>query len=196
LQRFYGQEPQICLTMPILTGTDGVQKMSKSLGNYIGIDEPAPIMFEKIMRMNDSNIISYFILLTDFPIQKVEEIHQKMSKGADTSYILEVKKQLAFEIVRIYHPLEQAEKALAAYGTDNTDHIPVFDVSHLPSEMGLVDLVKEVFLLKSKSEARTLVAQGAVTINNQKETNHELIIKLAAGMVIKAGKSRIVKIKI
>jgi len=196
LQRFYGQEPQICLTMPILTGTDGVQKMSKSLGNYIGIDEPAPIMFEKIMRMNDFNIISYFTLLTDLDMNEVQKLEQILSANPSTEVILNSKKKLAFEIVKIYHGEESAFNAMNAYGKLAADEIPSVSLSQVKPGINLTEAIKELFLLKSKNEARTLITQGAVYIDGNKHTNPDSEIELNPGMIIKAGKSKILRIKI
>ncbi len=193
LQKFFGQEPQICITMPILTGTDGVQKMSKSLGNYIGIDEPAPIMFEKIMRMHDNNIVLYFTLLTDVDLQKINEMESVLGNNPSTSYILEIKKKLAFEIVRTYHDEDSAEKAFNGYGTQIIHGIPEFSIISFPQPVAFVDLIKELFSLNSKSESRTLIKQGAVTISGEKLINPDLKLKLLEGMIIKAGKSKIVK---
>lgn len=194
LQRFYGQEPQICITMPILVGTDGVQKMSKSLGNYIGIDEPAQIMFEKLMRMNDSNIISYFILLTDIDITEVENIKTILNNNPTTESILSIKKNLAFEIVKSYHGEEKADISKNSYGQEMLEEIPVRSLKTLPNNLGLVDLIKDLFLIKSKNESRKLITQGAVYISNEKITNPEVIVKIVSGMIIKAGKSKIIKI--
>lgn len=195
LQRFYGQEPQICLTMPILTGTDGVQKMSKSLGNYIGIDEPAPIMFEKIMRMNDSNIISYFTLLTDVDMSEVTQLACTLSTDPATEVILNAKKKLAFEIVKIYHGVESALSALNAYGNLVADEVPSVSLSQVRHNTNLLELIKELFSLQSKTEARTLITQGAVYINGVKQTNPTAKIELFEGSVVKAGKSKVIRIK-
>lgn len=194
LQKFYGQDPQICLTMPILTGTDGVQKMSKSLGNYIGIDEPASIMFEKIMRMNDSNIISYFTLLTDVDMTVIRSIEQTLTGNPSTEDILDAKKKLAFEIVAIYHGIESATNAFNSYGKQIADDIPTRSLKNIASEPKIVDLIKDLFQLKSKSEARTLIIQGAVSIDGNKQINPDLNLLINEGMVIKAGKSRVIKL--
>lgn len=195
LQRFYNQEPQVCITMPILTGTDGFQKMSKSLGNYIGIDEPAPIMFEKIMRMNDSNIIPYFILLTDVDLGELSGIEKKLAKNPSTEDILQAKKRLAFEIVKIYHGQEKATSSMDSYGKQLTKDIPSVSMHDFDLNVNIVELVKDLFSLKSKNEARTLIIQGAVYINGDKHTNPDSVIELFDDMVIKVGKSKMLRIK-
>ncbi|MBE0639403.1 MAG: tyrosine--tRNA ligase [Bacteroidales bacterium] len=194
LQKFFGQEPQVCITMPILTGTDGKQKMSKSLGNYIGIDEPAPIMFEKIMRMNDKNIPLYFTLLTDIKLAEIKEMKAALKKNPLTSYILDIKKRLAFEIVKFFHDESQAIRSLQGYGNQMVSGMPEFSITKLPATIFLVDLIKELFLLNSKNESRTLIKQGAVTVSGEKLLNPDLVLKLQEGMIVKAGKSRIVKL--
>jgi len=194
LQKFFGQEPQICITMPILTGTDGVQKMSKSLGNYIGIDEPAPIMFEKIMRMHDSNIVLYFTLLTDVDLKEINEMESMLGNNPFTSYILDIKKKLAFEIVKTYHGDSKAQLALRGYGKQIINGIPEISIAEYAQSVVLVDLIKELFSLNSKNESRTLIKQGAVTVSGEKLLNPDISLELLEGMIVKAGKSRIVKL--
>ncbi len=194
LQRFYNQDPQVCLTMPILTGTDGVQKMSKTLGNYIGIDEPASIMFEKVMRMNDTNIVLYFTLLTDVSMDEVHTIEKVLRNNPSTQEILDYKKKLAFEIVKAYHGEVLAGKVFNAYGKVITEDIPVFSLQNLSSNNTLVDVIKEVFCLNSKKQARTLITQGAVYIDGNKTMDPYFPISLKEGMILKAGKSKITKL--
>jgi tyrosyl-tRNA synthetase len=194
LQKFFGQEPQVCITMPILTGTDGIQKMSKSLGNYIGIDEAAPIMFEKIMRMNDSNIPLYFTLLTDVELHEIEEMKSVLENNPTTTYILSVKKKLAFEIVKTYHGEILAVQSLQGYGNQKKKGIPEISLAQFPESVILVDLIKELFSLNSKNEGRILIKQGAVTVSGDKICNPDLSLIMREGMIVKAGKSRIVKL--
>ena len=195
LQKFFGQEPQICITMPILTGTDGVQKMSKSLGNYIGIDEPAPIMFEKIMRMHDANIILYFTLLTDVDLLEISAMESALGNNPSTSYILDIKKRLAYEIVKTYHGEARANIALGEYGKQQKEGIPIVPVNKINARIPLIELIKELFVLDSKNASRTLIKQGAVSISGEKLFDPEKIITPTPGMIIKAGKSRVVEIK-
>jgi tyrosyl-tRNA synthetase len=196
LQKFFGQEPQVCITMPILTGTDGIQKMSKSLGNYIGIDEPAPMMFEKIMRMNDSNIPLYLTLLTDVELPEINVMKSVLENNPTTAYILSVKKKLAFEIVKTYHGENQAIQSFQGYGNQIKEGIPEISLTQFPESVILVDLIKELFSLNSKNEGRILIKQGAVTVSGDKITNPDLSLIMREGMIFKAGKSRIVKLTI
>ncbi len=193
LQKYYGQEPQVCITLPILTGTDGVQKMSKSLGNYIGIDEPAPIMFEKIMRMHDSNIILYYTLLTDIPISEIEEFELILKNNPSTHEILRIKKNLAYEIVKCFHEISKARKAFDEYGQKEKEGIPEICINEIPS-VQLTEVIKRIFNLTSKSESRTLIRQGAVSISGIKFTDPEQIIKLEENAMIRVGKARVVKL--
>jgi tyrosyl-tRNA synthetase len=197
LQKSYGQKPQVCLTMPILVGTDGIQKMSKSLGNYIGIDEPPAVIFEKVMRMNDANIVSYFTLLTDVPINEVNAIKNLLSDNPSTATIIEIKKQLARIIVCQYHGETLAEKALNDYGKTDKSGLTTFQLARISmdrnSEIGIVDLLIQLFAFKSKAECRRLIEPGAVKIDDLKITDSDSKVKLKEGMVIKAGKNNIVK---
>ena len=174
LQRAYGQEPQVVLTMPLLEGTDGTQKMSKSLGNHVGINESPGEMFGKLMSIPDTLIVKYFTLLTDIPKQQVEEIAQQIE--AHSVNPMEIKANLAAEIVRIYRDDQAAQKA-------RQEFFRVFSDREYPSEIAnkkkiansdskvdLVDLIVEFAIVDSKNKARTLIKQGAVEVNNEKVT--------------------------
>ncbi|MCD4680744.1 MAG: tyrosine--tRNA ligase [Bacteroidales bacterium] len=199
LQKSFGQESQVCLTMPILVGTDGTQKMSKSLGNYIGIDEPAPVMFEKIMQMNDSNIIPYFTLLTDMPIDEIDKMKIELENSPTTEVILTAKKKLAFDIVHQFHGADIARKALNDYGKTDKEGMPVFSVNDLNltnnSHINIIDMMLQLFDLKSRGECKRLLEPGAVKIDDQKVTETETLIFAEAGMIVKVGKNRIVKLQ-
>lgn len=193
LQKFYGQEPQVCITMPILTGTDGVQKMSKSLGNYIGISEPPTVMFDKIMRMTDGNIINYYTLLTDVDMEKVNELQDRLNNNPKTQVIIDAKKNLAKEIVALYHSEETALSALDSYGKTNKVGLPELSLksAFMPT---LAEWMAGSMGIVSKSEARRLMQQGAVTINNKKVVTDMPISGLSPNDVIKIGKLRSFKI--
>lgn len=199
IQKCYGQQPQVCITMPILVGTDGKQKMSKSLGNYIGIDEPAPIIFEKIMQMNDENIVSYFTLLTDIPLEQINKLNLDLQSNPTTEMIITSKKKLAFEIVRQYHPLEISEKAAKDYGNLYKDGLPEVEITHLSSNRAgfanIIEFLLEVFKLKGRSECRRYIEPGAVKINGNKITDIEAIIRLEKDTVVQLGKKRTIRLK-
>lgn len=193
LQKFYGQEPQVCITLPILTGTDGVQKMSKSLGNYIGINEPPFIMFDKIMRMTDANIINYYTLLTDVEMEKVNELDHRLNQSPDTSFILETKKKLAKEIITLYHSENDALLAYDSYGIMDKAGLPELSLQS-SSVHTLADWMVQSMGIASKSGARRLMGQGAVKINNTKVSEDIPIAKIGVNDVIKIGKFKSFKI--
>ncbi len=197
LQRFYNQEAQVCLTMPILTGTDGVQKMSKSLGNYIGISEAPAIMFDKIMRMADSNIINYFTLLTDVDIDEVSLMEQKLADKPETQYLIDCKKRLAHEIISTYHTVDIAEAVVGSYGKLDKAGLPELNITQLLAEdqtVNLPVLMKDALGFNSLSEARRLINQGGVSINDVKVLPDTFTVSLVAGDIFKFGKTKFVKI--
>ncbi len=200
LQRSYEQAPQTVITLPLLEGTDGVQKMSKSLGNYIGINEPPKDMFGKIMSISDELMWKYYELLTDVPIKEISDMRDNM-------HPMEAKRKLAKEIITTYHNKEDAEKAEAEF--DNIfkkgglpENIPVYKDSHMQNPMWICDILRlsgegeKDALAKSTSEARRLIKEGAVKINGQKITDENAKISIKDGMVIQVGKRRFLKIKI
>jgi tyrosyl-tRNA synthetase len=193
LQKFYGQDPQVCITMPILTGTDGKQKMSKSLGNYIGINEAAPVMFEKIMRMTDANIVSYFTLLTDVAQEKIDIIASKLSDDPDDSFVIQCKKELAWEIVSIYHSAEAADLAQESYGQENKVGLPEISISKAKVVQLSEWMVSEMGIL-SRSQARRLMQQAGVRVNERKIMEDMPIMQLCEGDVVRVGKSKAFKI--
>ncbi len=168
LQRAYGQEPQVVLTMPLLEGTDGVQKMSKSLGNHIGIQEPPKEMFGKIMSIPDGLILKYFTLLTDVPDARLEELERELKTRARNP--MDVKAELAETLVEQYHP-GQGRSA-------REEFVQVFSKRQTPSEVatvtlttqadGTIDMVELIVaqgIAKTKNEARRLLKQGGVKLN-------------------------------
>jgi tyrosyl-tRNA synthetase len=191
LQERYGQKPQIVITMPLLEGLDGKQKMSKSLGNYVGINEPAKEMFGKLMSIPDELMDKYFELLTNLPLKEIKSLHP-----------MEAKKKLAGEITRQYHGQAQADKAkeefekvfqkrdipqeIETLNIDVNDKISVYELL----DLGLAKAGK----IKSKSDFRRLVTQGAVEIDGEpiKDIEH----KLNAGKeyLFKIGKKTFVKV--
>ncbi|MBM3249814.1 MAG: tyrosine--tRNA ligase [Candidatus Omnitrophica bacterium] len=183
MQKDFNQEPQVVITMPLLEGTDGVQKMSKSFGNYIGINEPAKEMFGKVMSISDSLMLKYYELLTDVDLEEVRKMHPK-----------EAKVRLAREIITQYHSPAAAEEAAAEFER-------VFSQKELPAEMpeyktdgtrAVLTVLVESGLVKSGNEARRLLKQGAVIFNDVKVESESLILKEAG--VLKVGGRRFLKI--
>jgi tyrosyl-tRNA synthetase len=186
--------------MPILPGTDGKNKMSKSLGNYIGIDESPYTMFEKIMRMVDENIIPYFILLTDKPLSEISDIERKLKYKSEEVDVKEIKKELAFFIVESLHGSSNAIKAKESYGKEQKEGIReiMFPKTEISSD-GLVSIIRLLQIAgraSSRSEARRLIEQGGVSIDNVKVTELDCKIKLMDGLILKVGKSFICKINV
>jgi tyrosyl-tRNA synthetase len=197
LQREYGQEPQVAITMPILEGLDGVQKMSKSLGNYVGITEPPGEMYGKIMSLPDELMVRYFELVTAVPTEEVRSIAEGLAAGR--LHPRDVKMRLAREIVTAYHSRDAAERAEAEFVRvfrhhDLPEEVPAFRVA--PGRVWLPRLMVEAGLAPSTSEARRLIQQGGVKVDGIPVADPAAEIVPAEGMVIKAGKRRFVRLSL
>jgi tyrosyl-tRNA synthetase len=203
LQGQYGQDTQIGLFMPLLVGLDGVQKMSKSLGNYIGITEPANTMFGKVMSIPDRLLRDYFILTTDVPDAEVEALVTGAEQG--TANPRDVKRRLAREIVTIYHDASAAEGADEEFRRvysekQRPQEIPT---KPLPAEAGekgaiwVCRLLVALGLASGTGEARRLVQQGGVQIEDRKITDpaEEIAVADLLGAVVRVGSRRFVKVE-
>lgn len=194
LQKEFGQEPQATIFMPLLEGLDGVNKMSKSLGNYIGIDEDGAVMFEKSMTIPDSLIIKYFELVTDIHPDEIEEIKIRLKE--DKVNPRDIKLELARQIVELYHGKEEAVAAEERFKK-------VFQKGEIPKDINVIEANKEYFdlaeiivknnLLKSKNEFRRLVTQGGVKINGQVLSKIEELI-ITPEIILQIGKKTFLKI--
>ncbi len=202
LQKEYGQEPQVIMMMPLLEGLDGVNKMSKSLDNYIGIYDKAVDMYGKVMSIPDELIVRYFKLLTDISLERLEEIKQILADKKTNP--MDIKKELACKIVSEYHNKDKAAKAekeferVFSQGEDPED-MPVIEIDEKQLEDGeiwIVKLVAATGFVDSNSEARRMIKQGAVRINNEKYKKINIDIKVENEMVIQVGKRRFGCIKI
>ena len=194
LQEMMGQKPQQCFMTPLLVGTDGSQKMSKSLGNYIGVTEPPEDIYGKVMSIRDDLILLYFELVTDVPDEELAEFKQELEEGKVNPMLL--KKRLGRELVT------QLYDQKAAAGAE--EHFEkVFQQREMPEEIaeyqfslaGEVDLrnvMVEAQLAKSRSEAHRLITQGAVSIDGEKITSN--IAPLKSGSIIKVGKRHFAKV--
>jgi len=186
MQRNMGQEPQAILTMPLLEGTDGIRKMSKSYGNHIGIDEPPEEMFGKIMSVSDEMMYRYYELLTLKDIKEIKKMHP-----------MEAKKQLARELIAKYHGESSAEKAASEFEKvfSKGDVPSDIEVYRLKCEKKIIDIIFEEKMLPSKSEAKRFIIQGGVTFNDEKIT--DIKSKLAPGQngVLKVGKRKFIEIE-
>lgn len=202
LQGQYDQDPQVGLFLPLLPGLDGVQKMSKSLGNYVGITEPPGEMFGKLMSISDDLMPTYFELCTDVPLEEIDRMRSDLAGGA--VHPMELKKRLGREIVTVYHSSEAAAQAQAEFER-------VFSQREVPQEMpevrlddgmleeGAIWIVKLLVcagMAPSNSEARRLVQQGAVTLDGERVDDPFAKIAPADGQVLRAGKLRFARIRV
>ena len=194
IQREYGQDPQIILTVPLMEGTDGVEKMSKSYDNHIGITDSPDEMYGKTLSIPDNMIEKYFLLAANADEKKMDEVKKSLS---DTQVNpRDIKRELARKIVEIYHSENLAKKAEETFDKifikkDIPEDIPEVK---LDEDTLIVDVLTLYALATSKSEARRLIEQGAVKINDQKCIDRDQIIKKDESLVIKVGKRRFLKI--
>ena len=198
LQKHYGQKPQVILTMPILEGLDGVQKMSKSLDNYIGISEPADEMFGKLMSVSDELMWRYFELLSFRPLQEIERLQQDVQQGMNPR---DVKFQLGQEIVERFHDKAAAENALAAFIARfqkgaMPDEMPELSIDANGGEIKIANLLKDASLTGSTSDAFRLIKQGAVRIDGERITDKGLSIAAGNTHVFQVGKRRFARVTI
>lgn len=197
LQRDWGQPPQVVMMMPLLEGTDGVQKMSKSLGNYIGIDEQPEQMYGKIMSISDDLMIRYYSLLTDYSASYIEELRQKMADGVLNPR--DAKKELAAYIVRQYHGSEAAREAQEHFETvhqrkETPDEIPEYRLT-AGSKVWIVRILVDSRLVDSSSQARRLIRQGSVSIDGERVADENLELSADTERIIKVGKRKFLKVK-
>ena len=195
LQQMEGQRPQQVLLMPLLVGTDGVQKMSKSLDNYIAVEENPNDMYGKVLSIPDSIIVNYFELLTDMPDKELDEYRKALDSNSVNP--MELKKRLARDIVEQFHDKKAAADAQAHFEKtvqkkEMPDEMPEFRTSLSAEPVQLATLIAAAGLAESKNAARRLITQGAVEIDGQKVTAETAVIK--NGSILKAGKRRFVKI--
>ncbi|HRS52189.1 MAG TPA: tyrosine--tRNA ligase [Candidatus Marinimicrobia bacterium] len=196
VQREYGQEPQVILTLPVLEGIDGGQRMSKSLGNYIGIDDEPDEMYGKIMSIPDNLILKYFTLVTDYSLAHLEEVKRRLSDGQTNPMVL--KKELARTIVQMYHSDSAARQAEQNFEQifskkeipDDIEEI-VISSSELPKP--LVKLLTECGAVSSNGEARRLIQQGGVRINDEKIDDINYSFQDKGEYITKVGKRRFFK---
>ena len=197
LQRDGGQSPQVVVMMPLLEGTDGVQKMSKSYGNYIGIDEAPDQIYGKIMSISDELMIRYYILLTDYSVTHIEGLQQKITEGKVNP--LDVKKDLARYIVSQYYGEQQtveAEKHFEAVHQHRgiPDEMPEYSFAS-GSKVWIVRLLVDSGTVESSSQARRLIKQGSVSLDGEKIRDENLELCIEKEFVCKVGKRRFLKIK-
>jgi tyrosyl-tRNA synthetase len=200
LQREYGQEPQVVITMPLLVGTDGVEKMSKSLDNYIAIEDPPDQIYGKTMSIPDSLIYDYFELATDVPGNELKEIGSKLDKGKTNP--MELKKRLAWKLVEIYHDSATADRAQSSFEKQFSKREVPEEVPELAVEFDeegkawLPRIVKDSGVVSSSSAAIRLIKQGGIKINGDAVTDKDYNVMSGKDIIIKIGKKnyfRVVK---
>ncbi|MFL3026978.1 MAG: tyrosine--tRNA ligase [Candidatus Neomarinimicrobiota bacterium] len=194
IQREYGQDPQVILTVPLIEGTDGIEKMSKSYDNHIGITDSADDMYGKTLSIPDNMIEKYFMLAANYDDSSMDKVKKSLSDSKINPR--DIKRELARKIVEVYYSEDLAKKA-----EDNFDKIFIkkdipddMPQMKLDEDMPLVDILLLYELVSSKSEARRLIDQGAVRINDQKCMDRDHIIIGDEPLVIKVGKRRFLKV--
>ncbi len=197
LQRSWGQEPQVVITMPLLEGLDGVDKMSKSLGNYIGINDPANDIYGKIMSCSDTLMFRYYELLSDLGPREIKALSARMESGE--IHPKAVKQQLARELTARFHGPGAAVNAEANFEQVFRHHglpedIPVLE---FPAEGGTVwlpRLLADCGLVTSSSEARRLIRQQAVSVDNEKVVDEECAVRCQGEVLLRVGKRRFCRV--
>lgn len=198
IQREHGLEPQVILTMPLIAGTDGVEKMSKSYDNYIGISDPPKDIYGRTLSIPDKLIYNYFELATDISKDELAKIKNKLEDGKTNPRNL--KRQLARTFVRMYYDEQASKNAEDEFDKifikkDVPDEIPEFNLSAFSGQINIMDLIVEVKFAPSKSEARRLVLQGGVSIDSKKINDINTSINIKNGQILKVGKRKFAKLK-
>ncbi len=189
LQADYGQEPQVVMTVPLLVGLDGTQKMSKSYGNYIGVTEPADSMFAKVMSISDDLMWSYYELLTTVPVEEIAAMKSGIQN--DTVHPRDCKVNLALFITARFHGEPAAREAKENFYRDVPSNLAEYSVTLPEGGMPLIDLIAQLGFTESKGDARRMLQQGGVYIDAQKVTDAALKITAKDSFVLKAGKKKI-----
>jgi len=196
IQREYGIEPQVILTMPLLVGIDGVEKMSKSYDNYIGISDEPKQIYGRTLSIPDVLIYQYFELATDVSNQKLIEVKEQLNDGKTNPR--DIKRELARTLVEMYHTKEDAKSAETEF--DNIfinkglpDEIEEFKIGDI-KEINIIDLIILVNFAPSKGEAKRLLMQGGVSIDGEKISDLQQTVAIIKGMILKVGKRKFIKL--
>jgi tyrosyl-tRNA synthetase len=196
IQREFDQPPEVAVITPLLVGTDGTQKMSKSLGNYVGVTEAPQEIYGKLMSISDELMLDYLEILR---LKKAEELKQiKKELTAGRAHPKEVKMELARRVVELYHDAAAARGAEEHFERVHKERLTPKEIpTHKPSAnpIALATLLCEAGLAPSKSEARRLIAQNAVTINDEKVEDPQAEVRLDGGEIIKVGKRKFLKVE-
>ncbi len=194
IQREYGLEPQVALTMPILAGTDGVEKMSKSLDNYIGITDSPKEMYGKTLSIPDSLIYDYFILATNIDNEEIKTLKSEIEKKPR-----DTKRCLARKLVSLYWSEEDGQKAEEEFDRifvkkDIPDEIEEYQIKSLDGSISVIQLLTDSKLVSSRNEARRLIEQGGVSINSNRINDVSEIVIITEPVILKVGKRKFLKI--
>ncbi len=199
LQEQYGQEPQVVITMPLLVGLDGVQKMSKSYGNYVGLFEPANSAFGKLMSISDDLMWTYFELLLNKTKKEIASMKQEISSGK--IHPMDLKKSMAHDIVERFWSKPEADEAKISFeelfqkrdgSFEHAEYIALGDFANKPT--WIVDFLRFLDPKMSSSDAKRLIEAGAVTLNGEKITDFKAVVNLKDGMHLKVGKHKFYKL--
>jgi tyrosyl-tRNA synthetase len=195
MQRYFGMEQQIAVLSPILLGTDGVNKMGKSLNNYIAVFDIPADKYGKVMSIPDSLILNYYSYATSYDSDRLEEVKQELAAGINPMIL---KKRLAWEIVKLYHGEEEAHKAQEGFEKlfskkEIPDEMPEYELEQ--SSMKLVQLLVQSGLCATNGEAKRLIQGGGVSLDGQKIRAYDAEIDITDGAVLRAGKRKFLKLK-
>ncbi len=202
LQKEYGQKSQVLIMMPILEGLDGTEKMSKSLDNYIGVNDKPTEMYGKVMSIPDDLIVRYFELVTNVDVERVNEIKKDIEVNKVNP--MQYKKELAFTIVKEFHGEDDAKMSASEFESvfskgNLPEDIPEIEIKESDLEDGklwIVKIVAATGMVDSNSEARRMIKQGAVSIDDKKYEKINLDLKVKDGMIVQIGKRRFAKINL
>ena len=191
IQKDYGQDSQITLFMPLLEGIDGVEKMSKSLGNYIGINEDANTMFEKVMKIQDNMIIKYYNLCTDIHPDDVAKVEARLNKGENPR---DIKMELASEITRLYHSEEETKQAKEHFTMAFQKQEAPEDIEEIKFENNILDTLLKTKKCTSKAELKRLFEQGGIKVEGEKVVDYQKLNNIDKDIIIQIGKGSFFKI--
>lgn len=197
IQRVYGQESQVVVTVPLLEGTDGVNKMSKTYGNYVGIDEPPDVIFGKLMSISDELMLKYYELLSDISIDELNRLKEGIKNG--TIHPRDAKVKFAEEIITRFHSAEAAKRAHENFermfrDKEVPDDIEVIKLKKADAERWLPKFLNNLGMVSSTSEGKRMIQQGGVYVNGLKIVDEEISFEGASELIIRVGKRRYKKI--
>lgn len=198
LQQSWGQPPQVVLTMPLLEGLDGVNKMSKSLGNCIGINDAPEDMFGKLMSVSDDLMWRYFELLSFRPIEEIAALQKRVAEGANPR---DIKYELGIELVARFHGDVAAHQAQASFvkrfrGGEIPDDIKEFSLQSTDGVLGIADILRKIEMVGSNSEAFRMIQQGAVKVDGEKIVDRTLVIESGSRHILQVGKRKFASVTV